>query len=123
MSTSHIITVGYNSSNHKSEVWDKLKSITATIRNNPKRLFEEIVKVEGGTEEELMSFCDHMKDCDDLSLTVIDSETDMSKRCVLMCSSGGGDNRESKEKCRRAFCRLVLHEMHKCGMEVSINVS
>ena len=130
--TGYYIYVGYNSNHEDIVVWNTLKRITKEICENPSVLVEEVLSLHkiGNEIKMLREFSLSYKDCEDSTITIIEpnplnpkgNAADLIRCEIVQYASGGGDEREVKELLRRAFCRLVLKEMHKRGMEVNILV-
>ena len=134
--TGYHITIGYNSGHHKEEVWEELKNIVNLIRNNPQQIAEELLavekfgpnyclptnSVESVDEDTIREFAQYYKKATDATLQILEDE-DIEKCQIMQLASSGGGYRDLKEQLRRAFCRVVLREMHKRGMEVNIIVS
>jgi hypothetical protein len=133
VSTSYIIGIGYNSgascdfkftssNGFFAEAWELLKSVVIEICNNPNRIVEEARKfsaaetcangttcctLEGHAEKYRIPWTDR---------TIAFDE---KKKEVVQMASG---DRLVKEHIRRAFCRLVINEMHKHNIEVNLMV-
>ena len=122
MTTSYAIEVGYNSCKQRSEVWESLKNAVAKIQANPQQLFAEVLKFEPDANlqqiEEVIAR--YEAPVTDLTLKLVEKE---DHQAVVQLASGGDPYRTAKESCRRAFCRLILYEMHRQKMEVNIVVS
>jgi hypothetical protein len=122
MVTSYSIEVGYNSGKQPDEVWEALKNAVAKIQANPQQLFVEILQFEPDANlqmiEEIVG--NYKAPVNDLTLKVVEKE---GFQAVWQWASGGEPYRGAKESCRRAFCRLILYEMHQQKMEVNIVVS
>lgn len=121
MVTQYSIEVGYNSGNTCDEVWDALKQVVIAIQDEPQRIIDEVLRLEPTTDlQRLKEFavC-YCRPVEDLTIKVIEDETG---QYISQFASGGGDDRRMKESCRRAFCRLVLEDMHRKRMEVNIVV-
>jgi hypothetical protein len=122
MVTSYSIEVGYNSGKQPDEVWEALKNAVAKIQANPQQLFAEVLQCEPDANLQMI---EEIIDCykapiTDLTLKIVESE---DRHSVWQWASGGDPYRGAKESCRRAFCRLILYEMHRQKMEVNIVVS
>lgn len=125
--TGYTIEVGYNSAQGGEEVWDKLKTVAKGICKKPEQIAEEAIKFGAGqrcNKDSLMEYAEAYKECGekgtaDLTVRIIEGE----EPYISQSASGGGEAREIKEHLRRAFCRLVLYEMHKSLMEINIRVA
>jgi len=107
----------------KSEVGAKLRAVTLAIQSAPERIVAEVRRLEPSVSaEELESFAESYRPpVDDLTCRITeDAESELPT--VRQCASGGGRSRDLKEKCRRAFARLVIEDMHRECMEVSFSV-
>jgi hypothetical protein len=119
--TQYRIEVGYNSSKDRDEVWEALKQVVIAIQDQPQRIIDEVLRIEPTANlERLKEFavC-YCRPVEDLTIKVIEDETG---RYISQLASGGGSARDMKESCRRAFCRLVLEDMHRKKMEIKIVV-
>lgn len=126
MATSYIIEVGYNSQGNDEDAWADLLSIVHSIRDEPSRIVDEVLRVEPTADAELIRECAacYSKSHADLTLIIVDTvECGEPVRFITQCASGGGEYRLAKESCRRAFCRLVMESMHKLNHEVNVIAS
>jgi hypothetical protein len=91
----------------------------------PRELVKEVVRVCGERYDrrDLMDVALKYPTDEDLTIKILDSPKDPARRQIQQLASGYGKWRTIKEELRRAFCRLVLAEMHKRGMEVDIFVA
>ena len=118
--TGYYIEVGYNSCNDNDEVWKTLKEKALYLKQHPEIIIENCFVIEGrDDEEEIREGGEHYKNCNDLTLKIIEES---ENNVITQYASGGGASRDIKEKLRRAFCRCIMNEMHKLGMEININV-
>jgi hypothetical protein len=130
MSTSYYIEIGYNSgfSSQIIDEWHMLKDVAIAICDHPERIAEEAIAfgaprtLEG---EDLFAYAHSYATREDLTISFVESKDEYGKPdCfILQCASGGGASRILKEHLRRAFCRLVLYEMHRRGIEITIRVT
>jgi len=121
MATSYTIEVGYNSTHDYDEVGEKLLNVVSQLQDNPERIHEEVMRFDSLDGEMVMEYCEcYRKPVQDLTLRVSGEGREAR---VYQCASGGGEARDCKEACRRAFARLVVSEMHKEGMEVNFSVN
>lgn len=131
MSTGYHISIGYNSGiscpakyiGENGEAWALLKSVVLEICNNVDLIVDEARRF-GAPEQ-----CKNGPDCCNLTnhaerykLPWQDQTIyfDEKRKEVIQMASG---DREVKEHVRRAFCRLVMNEMHKHGVEINIVVA
>ncbi len=122
--TGYKIAVGYNSEFAASEVWETLKTVGLEIANNPEVIACEAAYYDGDyLFAELREVSERFKVRDDLTIRFFEGSKENEFRPhILMYASGGGRYRLIKESTRRAYCRLVLKEMHKRKMEIDIYV-
>jgi len=130
--TSYRISLGYAYDNPSDERrWDALKAAVADLPNNTHRIAEEAVRLgcpaEGhgaGLGEYLAGY---LPGSTDLTIRVVDEEDPHDppgrRREIWQAASGGDPSRSIKHHLRRAFCRLVMEEMHRRGIEVNVVVS
>ena len=120
--TAYTISVGYNSGHKKSDVSKTLINVVDEIRDDPERIEREIARVEGSAYSSmLVDYCEcYRKPEKDLTIVINQDEDKLA--LIIQYASGSGSGREVKERCRRAFCRLVIEEMHRRGMEVCLIV-
>lgn len=127
MAISYTIEGGYNSSARPAEVRDKLRNVVSEIRNNPDRIAAELLQFEPEWDVETVNeyVQSYLPINTDLTVHVYEPDDSYvgSPFQVRQCASGGGWERQLKEGLRRAFCRLVLREMHQARMEINIHVS
>lgn len=123
MSTGYTISIGYNSAHEKAEASEMLKRIVMEIQNKPSLIVSEAKRTNPFVSSNVllpyaMAYEHPVRDA---TITVsVDSETGLTS--VHQIASGGGDERRYKEIVRRAFCRLVIAEMHSLDMEVNLGV-
>lgn len=122
MATSYRLTDGYNSAHDRDEVWDELLKVAEVIRNDTDRIVGEVLRLEPHwPKHDVQEYAMYYKPpAVDATLQVLDTE---ESRGVVQLASGGGKARDLKESLGRAFCRLVIEEMHKRNMEVSLIVA
>ncbi len=118
MSTGYHIEVGYNSEESSEAVEEALRHAVKAICAKPETILAEVKRVEGF--EIPTSYAESYREpWRDLTIKIIEGE----RFQVMQLASGGGSSRNYKESMRRAFCRMVLEEMHRKQMEVSIIVA
>jgi len=129
--TGYYITVGYNSRYDKENVWKKLKEVVENICFEPSVILTEVLRfdisglLKNTDLSELKEYAQSYKDQNDVTIKIVE-RTDSDGKAINsidQLASGGGIERKIKEHFRRAFCRLVLNEMHANNMEININVS
>ena len=123
--TSYIISLGYNSGD-SSRIVQSLLGIINNIREDPKQLVHEVIKLHYDDDMKLDKYFEfaemYRHRNKDLTL-VIHGNHDYEELRITQLASGGGTDRQIKEDLRRAFCRLVLVRMHKLRLEINISVS
>lgn len=126
MSTTYIISIGYNSGfsckhddSIKDKSWELLKSVVNKICSDPNSIVEEARRF-NAPEEEIdectLENCAARYELPWNDMTIYFNE---EEKLVVQCAAG---SREIKEHIRRAFCRLVLQEMHKHNIEINLTV-
>jgi uncharacterized protein YabN with tetrapyrrole methylase and pyrophosphatase domain len=122
MATSYRLVDGYNSGHDRDDVWVELQKVVEELRKDTDRIVREVLRLEPDqNEKEIGNLAMYyMPPTLDATLTVKDTE---DFRGVMQLASGGGSARDRKESVRRAFCRLVIEEMHKRKMEISFIVA
>ena len=123
--TSYILEVGYNSCNNKEDVSDELKKVAIEICEQWTEISDEASLMSSPYYKSLFEYAESYGTCgedgtNDLTLKIDKDEEGLYY--LRQAASGGGESREVKEHLRRAFCRLVIREMHKKGMEVNLRV-
>lgn len=125
--TGYYIESGYQSGCSREEAWEEIKRITNYLCEHPSLIAEEALNFRApaiADDETILEFALKYKERTDLTIRIIEDEVDgEDRRHVVQYASGGGQSRVMKEHLRRAFCRLVLTEMHRRGMEVNITVA
>ena len=123
--TRYHIEIGYLSAGDPEQAWQILVDVVQGLREQPNRIIGEALRIEGGSMRELIHFAEQYSarfDCDDATLRVIQPLLGR-KGSIMQLASGGGLDREIKEKMRRAFSRLVIAEMHNRRIEVNLRVA
>lgn len=128
MSTGYTIEIGYISgyswNGNREDAWLLLAGAASIIAKHPQFIEEEALRFGapkvcpcgcGATLKEHCEVYQHEYITDGGPLLI-----DHEKQVIFQMASG---NREMKEHVRRAFCRLILYEMHKLGIEVNIIVT
>jgi hypothetical protein len=131
MATSYYLSVGYLSGysfqGGPDAAWEVLKWIVERLRHEPSKLVAEARRL--GAPERCARGCCDLRELaerygagEDLTLTVVErvDEDDAPVRYIRQVASG---DRMLKEHVRRAFCRLVIEEAHREGIEVDLTVS
>jgi hypothetical protein len=130
MATSYIIDLGYFSGSKfkggEDEAWKALKNAVAELREHVDSIVHEVQRVEPLHENDLPELRElasaYKATNGDLTLRIVEQQRHEQPplRYVAQCASG---ERYLKEIVRRAFCRLVIKEMHRQGIEVNVRVS
>ena len=122
MSTTYLLKTGYPSQHSKGEISAKLVEVVKTVQSNSQLIVDEVLRLEPeGHVADLLDYAAcYLPPINDLTLT---QSTDEDGYAMFrQVASGGGDSRDDKESVRRAFCRLVINEMHRAKMEVCLVV-
>ncbi|TXH51017.1 MAG: hypothetical protein E6Q97_19225 [Desulfurellales bacterium] len=118
--TGYHIKLGYNSNGISDDAaWEALKNTAIAIADNPRQIYNEAVGVEG--VQIPLDCLDAYRAREDLTLRIIDEGEE--DREIYQAASGGGQYRHWKEIARRAFCRLLIRQMHAQSIEVCLTVS
>jgi hypothetical protein len=129
--TNYRISLGYNwDGPGAEEQWEALKSVVADLRANTHRIAEEAVRMGCPVEESGDGLGEYLEgylpDSADLTIRVIDEEDRLNPperlREIWQAASGGDPSRSIKHHLRRAFCRLVMGEMHRRGIDINVVV-
>jgi hypothetical protein len=128
--TGYYLSSGYNSGYSVREGapvdgWEKLKEIALRLCSQPEKIVDEAIKFGAPPICEdgcctLLDYAMRYQPQDDGTFKIHESENDDDEAYIAMHASG---DRELKEHIRRAFCRLVIYEMHKLGLEVNLSVA
>jgi hypothetical protein len=128
--TGYHISIGYLSGYDKDEAWQVLKKVTLDLCNHSVRIATEAIlfgmdpfkaeeyarAYEGASLEQ--------RGTEDSTLRIIEAdEKEGTPPQIMQLASGTGESRLLKEAMRRAFCPLVMEEMHKLGIEINVNVA
>lgn len=136
MGTGYRIDLGYMSGDSfdgtNEEAWDALVEVVTSIRTNTERILTEARR-----SSSVFKRCEECESCgweayaeaykknEDATLRIVEEpwfplpEGEEFKPYIHMMATGC---RGLKEHFRRTFCRLVIEEMHKRGIEVNLNV-
>jgi len=126
--TGYHISIGYNSTLTHIEragmTWEALKEVVAELRSQPNLIVGEVQRERSNLAEPhiLLDYAAAYQDGIDKTLNIIEATDDRPAE-IMQLASGSGDGRDIKEAMRRAFCRLVIFEMHKRGIEVNLIVA
>lgn len=126
--TEYSIEVGYNhdgaSNAAEEKIWSVLKQVGLDIANNTGAIIDEASRCGAPAvlgADALVNYAVMLKARNDNTIQFLESNGESSGR-IYLPASGGGDARTMKGHVRRAYCRLVVAEMHKRGYEVSMIV-
>lgn len=127
--TSYHISIGYLSGYDKDEAWEVLKKVVLDLCHNPHHLMDELVLF--GMNPRVASECaaayvgasEATRGTGDSTLRIIEADNEGNPPQIMQLAGGDGEWREYKEATRRAFCRLVMREMHKLEIEINVNVA
>lgn len=129
MGVGYHIRLGYNGRTdwHSDDAWKELKNFALKLAKQPEVIAEEAKKFNAPEnccdecETTLIDVCKTYDKSYGNPLTIIDkldNEGDPDKQVMQMATGGC----LLKDHTRRAFCRLIINEMHKQGIEVSLTV-
>ena len=119
--TGYYISVGYNSAVNREDVWVFIKERVEYYCENPLEITKEVLRFEPDRiPHTLRSHVNAYTNCNDLTIQINEDEEGAEYICQA-ASSGSGD-RGIKEACKRAFCRLILHDCHMKRYEICIHV-
>ena len=120
---------GYSDESCREKAWGELKAVVAKLREQPEAIVKECLRLESGmglkARGELRDFAEryHAR-FQDATISIEEPKYDKNGFISQLASSGEGDwERSMKERVRRAFCRLVIEEMHCRGIEVNLTVA
>lgn len=106
----------------RAGLWVELKEAALDICENYERIVFEVRRLEPGfTGTSLSDYARAYKVREDLTIQFLEPEG--GEPSIYQAASGGGFGRDIKEACRRAFARLIIHEMHKKRIEVNLTVA
>jgi hypothetical protein len=124
MGTGYSITLGYQSGYStcldQDEAWQALVDCVQALRLQPERIVKEAQRLGAPAACEdhcctLQQMAEAYSSNDDATLRINQRE-----RYIYQLATG---DRTLKEHVRRAFCRLVIEEMHRQGIEVCLEVA
>ena len=128
--TGYHISIGYLSGYDKEEAWEVLKRVVLELCNAPERIAEEAMRfgMDGAVAREYAEAYRgaslETRGTEDSTLRIIEGErAEGNPPQIMQLAGGAGPSRVIKEAMRRAFCRLVMYEMHKREIEININVA
>lgn len=128
MGTGYLLSIGYLSgSGYKGEsdkAWDELVNAVETLRLQPERIMAEARRL--GADETCSEGCCTLRGMAEAYRENLDNHDGTliihAEEQTIMQLATGGD-RSLKEQVRRAFCRLVIEDMHRQGIEVCLEVT
>lgn len=128
--TGYHISIGYLSDYDKDEAWEVLKNVALDLCHAPVRIADEAITYGMGVDialeyaEAYRGASIETHGTEDSTLRIVEGNAAEKAQPQIMQLAGGvGESRTTKEAVRRAFCRLVMREMHKLGIEININVA
>lgn len=127
--TGYHISIGYLSGADKDEAWIALKRVVLELCHNIARIADEAACFGMSTKvanEYALAYQDATEEqhgTKDSTLRIIERKGENDPPQVMQLAGGSGESRDIKEEMRRAFCRLVMHDMHQLGLEININVA
>lgn len=125
---------GYSYPADRAQAWTELKAVVSQIRNRTVTIAEEVMRVEVHRKQADKEIARRAAERFDskkglTSFSVVEPHQEasgaiVSGTIVLVSSVEDGDARlfSIRESARRAFCRLVINEMHRRGIEVNLEV-
>jgi|ERR1043165_2461901 hypothetical protein len=130
--TGYHISIGYLSGGpyDKEDAWEILKQVALDLCNAPARIADEAISF--GMNRDIateyaaayVGASIATRGTEDSTLRIIEANEKEGTAPQIMQLAGGADpSRSIKEAIRRAFCRLVMYEMHKREIEININVA
>lgn len=129
--TGYHISVGYQSGGpDKDEAWEILKRVVLDLCHAPARIADEAISY-GMDRASAIEYAnayvgasEAWRGTEDSTLRIIEANAaEDTPPQIMQLAGGAGPSRTIKEAMRRAFCRLVMAEMHKLGIEININVA
>jgi hypothetical protein len=126
MSTGYTIELGYGDG-----TWQDLKDTALELCEHPILIATEALEHGAPNElegETLYGYAEAFKHRTDLTIEFIEPghpfwRDTYEQPFIHMMASGGDPARTMKEYVRRAFLRLLMADMHRRGMEISVRVS
>lgn len=123
--TGYHISIGYqsgSSSRHdRDSAWRELLATVAKLREQPQRITQEAKRLDSGLLlPDLLECAETHRAASEGCAVQIVERGDGDE--VMLLASGGEPGRACKESVRRAFCRLVIEEMHSKGIEINLTV-
>jgi hypothetical protein len=121
--TSYRLFCGYNSTFGRDEVEGELEAFIKALRAEPERIIKEALRLEPALSlDRLADFAESYRENKDLTCFIKRDKEEDGKLYIVQYASGGGEDRDYKEACRRAVARLTIEHMHKNRMEISFSV-
>ena len=129
--TGYHISIGYMSGcPDKEEAWETLKAVVLDLCNAPALIADEAISF-GMDRATALEYAGAYvgasianRGTEDSTLRIIEADAKEGTPPQIMQLAGGIDpSRSIKEAIRRAFCRLIMREMHKREIEININVA
>ena len=130
--TGYHISIGYLSGGDydKDEAFEVLKSVVLDLCRAPARIAGEAMNYgmpEALAHEYAQPYTTaslENRGTEDSTLRIIEkNEAEETVAHIMQLAGGADPSRSLKEAMRRAFCRLVMYEMHKREIEININVA
>ena len=126
MGTAYTITIGYLSGysygGDKDDAWDELVQCVEALREQPERLVAEARRL--NAPETCNYGCCTLENVAETYRAAFTHGNPLTinydQRYIMQMATG---DRAQKEHVRRAFCRLLIEEMHRKGIEVCLTVS
>lgn len=106
-----------------ADSWSAVRKYIGHLRDNPQLVCDEAVRCGAPLmleETQLLDICELLVDAWQSAPQVLEIADSGQAPAVLLTVTGGMPGRVLKEHCRRAIVRLVLTEMHRQGIDVSV---
>jgi hypothetical protein len=128
--TGYYIEIGYLSGyswrGTPEAAWDELKASVVYRCDHPEHIVAEAVRLGAVENDDLREHAEEYRGRRDLTLKIVEQPRTLAEEqegfepYIQQFASG---DRVTKEIVRRAFCRLVIEDMHRLGIEVNLKVA
>lgn len=123
MATGWCLSPGYNFDSSPERAWAELKDVVADLRERDDLIASEAMR-QGAPHRDsagtsILEYAEAYK-TPSVDATI---RIDEKAKAVRQLATGVGDDRAMKHHVRRAFCLLVITEMHRRGFEVNLVVA
>lgn len=128
------ITLGYASSYGEARTREGAEQLLETlayeVADHILDILDEVKRTNVSREDEdgvqLFTYARKYQIRDDSFITistVTNAVGDVVETSIVLLASGGGISRTMKEHLHRAYCRLLMMEMHRHGLDIQISVA